>query len=110
MTACHRKENVMFVAKKVVSQIDTQKLNNRRQKSFGDKTRNFVKKMVNTTHFWSIMKGIQTITMTMKKVIIQTTMMDTLRNIIQIGKIGKAIRSEKEELPMLVHHLSAHYL
>ena len=55
------------------------------------------------------MKGTQTITMTMKKVIIQTTMIDTLRNIIQIEKMGKAIRSEKEELPVLVHHLSAHF-
>ena len=82
IVAYHGKESVMFVAKKVVALIDTQKLNNRRQKSFEDKTKNFVEKMINTTHFWSIIKGTQTITMIMKKVIIQTTMMDTLCNLI----------------------------
>ena len=38
----YRKESVMFVAKKVVALINTQTMNNGRQKNFGDETKNFV--------------------------------------------------------------------
>ena len=42
MAVSHGEESVMFVAKKVVALISIQTMSNRRQKNFGDETKNFV--------------------------------------------------------------------
>lgn len=45
------KKSVIFVAKKIVILMSIQKISNKKQKIFEDKTGNFVKKKANTTHF-----------------------------------------------------------
>lgn len=84
MAVSHRKENIIFIAIKVVTLASIQMMNNRRQKSFKNKNKNFAKINANTIHFWLIMKRILIITliMTMKKQIIWTTMTKTLLNLI----------------------------
>lgn len=47
----YKKKSVIFVAKKVVALIGIQKMSNKRQKNFEDKTGNFGLIKANTTHF-----------------------------------------------------------
>ena len=54
-------KSVRIVVKKVVALISIQTMSNRRQKNFGDKTKNFVEIKANTIHFWLIIKAIQMI-------------------------------------------------
>lgn len=84
MAVSHRKENIIFIAIKVVTLASIQMMNNRRQKSFKNKNKNFAKINANIIYFWVIMKRILIITliMTMKKQIIQTTMTKALLNLI----------------------------
>lgn len=72
MAIKHRKKSIMFVAKKVVTLIDIQTINNEKQKHFGDKTMNSVEIKPNTIYFKLIMKEIQIIIlmMSIKKQII----------------------------------------
>lgn len=72
MAIIHKKENIMFVIKKIVALISISIMSNRKQKNSGDKIKNFVEINLNTTHFSMIMKGIQMMTMmiSMKKQII----------------------------------------
>lgn len=44
-------KSVTFMAKKVVTLISIQMISNRKQKNFGDKTKNSAKIKANTTHF-----------------------------------------------------------
>ena len=54
----YRKKSIIFVAKKVITLISIQKMSNRKQKNFRDKTGNFVKIKTNTMHFALIIKRI----------------------------------------------------
>lgn len=70
MAVSHGEESVIFGGKKVVTLIKIQAMSNKRQKNFGDKTKNSAEIKAITTHCWQIMKGIQTIKMMIKKAII----------------------------------------
>lgn len=74
----------MFVAKKIVALISIQTMSNERQKKFRDETENSAEVKVNTMHFWLIIKRIQimTLMMSMKKQIIQKTMIKIARNMV----------------------------
>lgn len=52
------KKNVIFIFifKKIITLTSIQKMNNGRQKIFGNKIKNFVKIKVNTMNFWQIIK------------------------------------------------------
>lgn len=45
------KKSVMFVVKKIVTLMSIQKISNKKQKIFEDKTGNFVERKRNTMHF-----------------------------------------------------------
>ena len=55
----HREESIIFVAKKIVTITSIQMMNNRRQKNFGDKIKNFTEIKVNIIYIWLIVKQIQ---------------------------------------------------
>lgn len=80
----YEEKSVRFMAKKIVTLISLQTINNRKQKNFEDKIENFVKIRVNTIHFWLIIKEIQmmTLMMSIKKQIIQTIIMKIVYNML----------------------------
>lgn len=65
----HKKESIIFVAKKIITLTSIQIINNGKQKNFCNKIKNFAEINANTTYFWLIIKEIQVIIliMTIKK-------------------------------------------
>ena len=51
MGISYEEESVMFVAKKVITLMNIQIMNNRKQKNFGDKTENSAEIKANIMHF-----------------------------------------------------------
>lgn len=51
MVINHGKKSVIFMAKKVVTLINIQKIRNQRQNKFEDETKNFAEIIANTMHF-----------------------------------------------------------
>ena len=47
----YKKENVMFIAKKIIALISIHKISNRRQKNFRGKTENLTEIKPNITYF-----------------------------------------------------------
>lgn len=58
MAVSHEKQNVLFVAKNVVTLTSIQMISNGEQKNFKNKTENFAKINRNITYFWLILKRI----------------------------------------------------
>lgn len=59
MAIGYKEKNVIYVIKKVITLTNIQIITNKRQKNFGNKTKNFKKIKTNTTYFWLIIKVIQ---------------------------------------------------
>ena len=80
----YKEKNVMFVEKKVVTLINIQIINNKRQKNFENKIENSTEIKANIMHFWLIIKRIQMMILMIliKKQIIQKTIIKITCNIL----------------------------
>lgn len=58
MAISYKEKSVMFVVKKFVALSSIWMMNSRKQKSFGDKTKNSTEINANILHFWLIIKEI----------------------------------------------------
>lgn len=59
ITISYEEESFIFVAKKVITLINIETINNKKQKNFGNNTKNYTEIKANTTYYWLVIKKIQ---------------------------------------------------